>query len=979
MKKNFLKLLFMVLLSGVAHLNAQTTYYFTGVTDNNYGTHNNWNSERNGTGSPPPTGTTIEKIPDAIFVLQKSARDTVVSTTYQGYYSPFIIEEGANLKFSKGGIEGTVYVMSTLPPVIIEKGGTLITPSYITLYSGAVLTIGGKVEAMYIQANNTSGNIRTVDVQKDAELTLTSTTSSFNKADSIRLINNGTITAVTGGSVNSIEGDGTLNLAGSLTVMDLEASTFLQSGGGTVIYSGTGGTIVLVSQYNNLVIPAEADRTLSGNASVYGNLTADGSKVVTSETLTVSGNVSATGLQEGSTLNVTMNGTTQNIEGVFTRLEIAAGTTATMTGDLTVEDLVLVGTLLNPDIYQLTVTNQTGIEAYKTQLQVAISGVSLYAETDYTLESWATLATAVSAAQALLAEEAEPTTVQLEAAKNAVTAAIAALVTNLSVLENLVNTVRAAYNNSSVYTSETYTALQDSIDAVETFLQDKTAITPTELDAHRTAINSAIANLVREIYTFYLRGGSANVLGNWNTERDGTGITPVDFAAGNTYIAQAGVEVSGLPAFYDSHLIFEASETPATDRQNPVLNGGSLTVQSGRTLVNLNTSLAAFTGSGGTIIVDEGGSIGNSLFSNPFRMEVNGELELRAWTEYGQNPVNLIESLAGTGTVIAKNVLTLSDAASSTFLQSGGGTLIYHIADSLLPSYNHVTIEELTAVGGFVREVESAYPAIPVYGNLLLRNNQRRVTISNPLTVAGDFTVDYDIEDESVVQATIAVSGNVSLSGLLAEDNSLNVTLTGTEQELTGAGFTQLTVSLETTATLTGNLTVEETLTVNGVLDRNGYTIRFDERAGNGVVTDSRLAAALQDSIDNAEASYPDGNIYTAESWTALQEALSAAEALIDDETPDEITVLEAAIADVAAAIAGLERATAIHNVEADGWKLGTSKSSLLITGDAEVKVYNIAGRQLYSGRVNGETIIPLPAGVYIVTVNGKASKTVVR
>jgi hypothetical protein len=1142
-KISLLTLLILLLLSSNVHLRAdKITYYFTGVTDSLFSTHSNWNTQRDGTGDTPPTNTLIHQNKTATFVVQPSIRDTVVSTTYQSYYSSVIIEEGANLKFTGNGTAAVIYQTDTTT-VTIQKGASLIGNNVtLTLYpSKLIFTIAGKMEIGYIKANNKT-NTRTVDVQKDAEVILKNTSYGFLN-DSIHLINNGTIKSAGGSnSVISIAGQGTLSVAGSLTVSYPAASTFLQSGGGTVIYDNGSGA--LVSSYNHLEIKnVNTDKsftgesaihgnftiadntgqvTLANNITVAGNLTIADTKAVTTGVLSVAGDVAVSNLAEGSVLNVTLNGTAQNIKGVFNNLEVAAGTTATLTGDLTAENLVLVGTLLNPDGYTLTVTNQTGIEAYKLQLQIAVGEANSYTESVYTVESWATLSGAVSAAQTLLADE-NATTIQLEEAKTVISAAIAALVTNLSVLQSAVSAAKTNYANPTVYTAATYEALQTAITAAEAFLEGKTAITPADVSTYKDGIDAAIAALVREIYTFYLLGGSATTPANWNTQKDGSGVAAVDFTGGNTYIATAGVAVSGLPTFSDSHVIFEATETPATDRLNPVLNGSNLTVQSGRTIVNLNTSSAAFTGTGGKITVEEGGSIGNSRFNNPFNLEINGELELRAWTDYGQNPVNRIENLTGTGTLTAKNVFTISDAASSTFLQAGGGTLVYHLTDSLQPSYNHLTVKEVNAAGTFSREVESAFPTVPVHGNLLLDNNSKRVTFSNPLDVKGNFTVDYDREDEAVVQATLSVAGNVSLSGLEDSDNALHVTLTGTTaQNLSGAGFTSLTVPDTVAATLTGNLRIEEALALNGILDRNGKTIQFGERTGAGVLTDGLVAAALQDSIDEARAAYPDGSLYTDESWAVLQTALANGETLLSGTTPAEADSLEAAIAAIAAAIDGLqtvysvvaaalqdsiaaaradypdgspytaeswealqdaidageallagttatvteleaaiaaiaaaidglqtvhsvlaaalqdsiaaaraaypdgspytaeswaalqaaldageallasttatvadleaaiaaiaaaidgltEKQSGLRDVTADDWKIAAGNSSLVITGNVEVKIFSLVGRQLHSGWVKGEKAIPLPAGVYIVSANGRTVKVLVK
>lgn len=62
-----------------------------------------------------------------------------------------------------------------------------------------------------------------------------------------------------------------------------------------------------------------------------------------------------------------------------------------------------------------------------------------------------------------------------------------------------------------------------------------------------------------------------------------------------------------------------------------------------------------------------------------------------------------------------------------------------------------------------------------------------------------------------------------------------------------------------------------------------------------------------------------------------------------------------------------------------DAVKITTLPAAIRIAGNAEVRIFTLAGIQVYAGSINGEKTIALPAGLYIVTANGKATKTVVR
>jgi hypothetical protein len=50
---------------------------------------------------------------------------------------------------------------------------------------------------------------------------------------------------------------------------------------------------------------------------------------------------------------------------------------------------------------------------------------------------------------------------------------------------------------------------------------------------------------------------------------------------------------------------------------------------------------------------------------------------------------------------------------------------------------------------------------------------------------------------------------------------------------------------------------------------------------------------------------------------------------------------------------------------------------AIRIAGHAQVKIFSISGAQRYAGIVDGEEEIPLPAGLYIVTANGRATKVI--
>lgn len=70
---------------------------------------------------------------------------------------------------------------------------------------------------------------------------------------------------------------------------------------------------------------------------------------------------------------------------------------------------------------------------------------------------------------------------------------------------------------------------------------------------------------------------------------------------------------------------------------------------------------------------------------------------------------------------------------------------------------------------------------------------------------------------------------------------------------------------------------------------------------------------------------------------------------------------------------------TAISTVNADGNSAIAAKGGIMISGDSSVKVYTVSGTRVADETVNGATFISVPAGIYIVEINGNSQKIVVR
>ena len=67
-------------------------------------------------------------------------------------------------------------------------------------------------------------------------------------------------------------------------------------------------------------------------------------------------------------------------------------------------------------------------------------------------------------------------------------------------------------------------------------------------------------------------------------------------------------------------------------------------------------------------------------------------------------------------------------------------------------------------------------------------------------------------------------------------------------------------------------------------------------------------------------------------------------------------------------------------NVETDGVFAYQSGNSIIVSGEGELQVFDVTGRMVKTQQINGvETISTLTQGVYILRVNGKTQKIVIR
>ena len=133
-------------------------------------------------------------------------------------------------------------------------------------------------------------------------------------------------------------------------------------------------------------------------------------------------------------------------------------------------------------------------KAILTKLSAKVDEVKDYQEANFTAESWKKFSDALAAAQALLAEDADPGQRDADEAYEALVEAIDGLVSSVdkSALEEAYG--KAVEIDPTLYTEESYNVLADAIALAEELLQDKGA-TPQDIEACVAAINEAIKNL----------------------------------------------------------------------------------------------------------------------------------------------------------------------------------------------------------------------------------------------------------------------------------------------------------------------------------------------------------------------------------------------------------------------------------------------------------------------------------------------------
>ena len=155
------------------------------------------------------------------------------------------------------------------------------------------------------------------------------------------------------------------------------------------------------------------------------------------------------------------------------------------------------GTVTNPEG---TVTNPEGTEVNRTALKEVIDEAEGKTEADYTAESWAAMQEKLTAAKAVYAK-ADATQTEVDEAKNALRAAIDALVqaggsvaVNKDALKTAIANAKA--KRQADYTAESWTAMQTKLTAAENVNNNANA-TQQQVDQATSELNAAVNALVR--------------------------------------------------------------------------------------------------------------------------------------------------------------------------------------------------------------------------------------------------------------------------------------------------------------------------------------------------------------------------------------------------------------------------------------------------------------------------------------------------
>ena len=132
--------------------------------------------------------------------------------------------------------------------------------------------------------------------------------------------------------------------------------------------------------------------------------------------------------------------------------------------------------------------------ADKTELQKSYDKAAALTETDYTSDSWKAVKDAMDAAKAVLDDE-EATQEEVDAAKKTLDDAIAALVKRGDKTELQKSYDEASALTEADYTTDSWKAVKDAMDATKAVLDDPDALQPA-IDEAKKALDDAMAALV---------------------------------------------------------------------------------------------------------------------------------------------------------------------------------------------------------------------------------------------------------------------------------------------------------------------------------------------------------------------------------------------------------------------------------------------------------------------------------------------------
>ncbi|MFA1821833.1 M14 family zinc carboxypeptidase [Virgibacillus oceani] len=494
--------------------------------------------------------------------------------------------------------------------------------------------------------------------------------------------------------------------------------------------------------------------------------------------------------------------------------------------------------------------------ADKTELQEKIDEINAEAlnEFDYTAESWGVFASALEAAESLLADE-DATQTEADEALVALVAAydglVVAEVVDKSVIEEIIEEVSDL--NESDYTAESWEEFASALEAAESVLEDE--------DVTQTDVESALIALL----TAYV----------WLTADGDDPTDPVDKSA----LEEKIEEVSDLDASDYTEESWSTFASVLEEAENVLANEKATQEEVNDALADL---LAAHAG-----LVEDGEDAADK---SALQDKVNEANDLNAGDYTATSWAAVAEALEAADSVLA------DEAATQTEVNEALATLTVAIDGLVEAEYPGVDKFALHA-----KIIEASLLNVESY------TTESWSAMSAALEAAESVSADETATQEEVNAALTALTEAIERLVKVEESIIDKSALEEKVEESSGLNASDYTeeswLAVREALEAAEIVLADETVTqeeVNHALADLTEGLEGLLKAGEEVVDKS----ALQDKV--GEANGLNAKDYTTDSWSSLTEALEAAQNILEDESPTQEEV-NAALAVLTEAIEGLE------------------------------------------------------------------------